>query len=92
MKHSKKEKKPKGCSKGKNNSRKCLVPIMIEEILYSTPEFLKYDLTIREMVLHTEPTNDASSVIKRKFKPSDNPSSVLEVLQGMLLFKRRSHW
>jgi hypothetical protein len=87
MKHSKKEKKPKGFAMGKNDDRKRLGPIMIEEILEGTPEFSKYDLTIRELIIRTEPTNDASPVIKRKFKPLDNPSSVLEVLQGMLLIK-----
>jgi ribosomal protein S25 len=33
MKHSKKEKKPKGFSKGRSNDRKRQGPIMIEEIL-----------------------------------------------------------
>jgi hypothetical protein len=75
MKHSKKEKKPEGFSKGESNDRKRQGPIMIEEIL-------KCDLTIREMMMRTDPTNESSPVIKRKFKPLDNPSNVLDVLQG----------
>jgi hypothetical protein len=81
MKHSKKEKKPKGFSKGRSNDRKRQEPIMIEEILDGAPTFSKYDLTIRKMIMRTDPTNESSPVIKRKFKPLDNPSNVLDVLQ-----------
>jgi hypothetical protein len=87
MKHSKKEKKPKGFSKGRSNNRKRQGPIMIEEILDGAPTFSKYDLTIREIMMRTDPTNESSRVIKRKFKPLDNPSNVLDVLQGVLLIK-----
>jgi hypothetical protein len=37
--------------------------------------------------MRTDPTNDASPIIKRKFKPLDNPSNVLDVLQGIRLIK-----
>jgi hypothetical protein len=87
MKHSKKEKKPKGFSKGRSNDRKRLGPIMIEEILDGAPTFSKCDLAIREMTMRTDPTNESSPVTKRKFKPLDNPSNVLDVLQGVLLIK-----
>jgi hypothetical protein len=87
MKHSKKEKKAKGFSKGRSNDRKRQGPIMIEEILDGAPTFFKYDLTIREMIMRTDLTNESSPVIKRKFKPLDNPSNVLNVLQGVLLIK-----
>jgi hypothetical protein len=88
MKHSKKEKKPKGFSKGRSSDRKRQGPIMIEEILVDgAPTFSKYDLTIREMIMRTDPMNESSPVIKRKFKPLDNPSNVLDVLQGVLLIK-----
>jgi hypothetical protein len=60
---------------------------MIEEILDGAPTFSKYDLTIREMIMRSDPTNESSPVIKRKFKPLDNPSNVLDVLQGVLLIK-----
>ncbi len=60
---------------------------MIEEILDGAPAFSKHDLTIREMMMRTDPTNESSPVIKRKFKPLDNPSNVLDVLQGVLLIK-----
>jgi hypothetical protein len=87
MKHSKKDKKPEGFSKGKSNNRKRQGPIMIERILDGVPTFSKYNLTIREMIMRTDPTNESSPVIKRKFKPLDNPSNVLDVLQGVLLIK-----
>ncbi len=87
MKHSKKEKKPKGFSKGKNDDRKRLGPIMIEEILDGVPEYSKYDLTIRQLNMRTDPTNDTSPIIKPKFKPLDNASNVLDVLQGIRLIK-----
>ncbi len=87
VKHSKKEKKPKGFSKGRSNDRKRLGPIMIEEILDGAPAHSKHDLTIREMTMRTDPTNESSPVVKRKFKPLDNPSNVLDVLQGVLLIK-----
>jgi hypothetical protein len=87
MKHSKKEKKPKGFSKGRSNDRKRQGPIMLEAILDGAPVFSKYDLTVREMTMRTDPTNELSPVIKGKFKPLDNPSNVLDVLQGVLLIK-----
>jgi hypothetical protein len=83
MKHSKKEKKPEGFSKGRSNDWKRQGPIMIEEISDGAPAFPKHDLTIREMAMRTDPTNESSPVIKQKFKPLDNP----EVLQGVLLIK-----
>jgi hypothetical protein len=42
---------------------------MIEEILAEAPAFSKYDLTVREMIMRTDQTNESSPVIKRKFKP-----------------------
>jgi hypothetical protein len=87
MKHSKKEKTPKGFSRGSSNDRKRQGPIMIEEILDGAPTFFKYDLTVREMIMRTDATNESSPVIKRKFKPLGNPSNVLDVLQGVLLIK-----
>jgi len=90
MKHSKKENDPrsqKGFSKGKNHDLKRLGPIMIEDILAEATVFNKHDVTIREMMMRTDPTNDSSPVIKRRFKPMDNPTLILEVLQGILLIK-----
>jgi hypothetical protein len=75
---------PSACA-GRSNDRKRLGPIMIEEILDGPPTFSKHDLTVREMTMITDPTNESSPVIKRKFKPLDNPSNVLDVLQGVLL-------
>jgi hypothetical protein len=46
MKHSKKEKKRMGFSKGRKDDRKRLGPIMIEDILDGVPEHSKWDLTI----------------------------------------------
>jgi hypothetical protein len=66
----------------RSNDRKRQGPIMMEEILDGAPTFSKCDLTMR-----TDPTNQSSPVIKRKFKPLDNPSNVLDVLQGVLLIK-----
>jgi hypothetical protein len=90
MKHSTKEKTPrtqKGFSKGKNQDFKRLGPIMIEEILTDAVPFSKQDTSIREMMIRTDPTNDSSPIIKRRFKPLDNPENVLEVLQGILVIK-----
>jgi hypothetical protein len=83
MKHSKKEKKPKGFSKGRSNDQKRQGPIILD----GAPTFSKYDLTIREMTMRTDPTNESSPVMERKFKPLDKPSNVLDVLQGVLLIK-----
>ena len=90
MKHSKREKTTrgqKGFSKGKNDSFKRQGPIMIEEILTSVAKISKTDMSIREMEMRTDPTNDASPRIKRRFKPLDNPETVLEVLRGILVIK-----
>jgi hypothetical protein len=84
MKHSKKESKPKGCSKGKNDNNVLGTgPIMIKEIMQDEPSYSKRDLAIRELNICTDPTNDQSPVIRRRFKPLDNPQSVLELLKGM---------
>jgi hypothetical protein len=91
MKHSKKDKKPEGFSKGKNNNGKRLGPIVIEDmILDGAPAFSKHDLTIREMIMRTDPTNDTSPVIKRKFKLLDDSSNVLNVLQGILFSSKKA--
>jgi hypothetical protein len=87
MKHSRKKKKPNGFSKGRSNDRKRQGPIMIEEILDGAPTFSKYDLTIREITMRTDPTNESSPVTQRKLKQLDNPSNVLDVLQAVLLIK-----
>ena len=87
-KHAKTPRTHKGFSKGKNGDMvSYLGPITIEEILADAPQFSKYDTTIREMTLRTEPTNENSPVIKQKFKPLDNPTRVLEVLQGLAVIK-----
>ena len=39
------------------------------------------------MVMRTDPTNDSSPIIKRRFKPMDNPTKVLDVLQSILIIK-----
>jgi hypothetical protein len=88
MKVSIKPSKPKGFSKGKNRDMKTRTgPIMIEDIMAEGPAFHKSDTTIREMVMRTDPTNDASPIIKRKFKPLDNPAQLLTLLQGIHLIK-----
>ena len=88
MKHSKKESKPKGYSKGKNDDNVLRTgPIMIEEIMQEEPSYSKRDLAIREMNIRTDPTNDQSPIIKRRFKPLDNPRSVLELLKGIQFIK-----
>jgi hypothetical protein len=60
---------------------------MIEDIMSEGPSFNKSDTTIREMVMRTDPTNDSSPIIKRKFKPLDNPAQLLTLLQGIHLIK-----
>jgi hypothetical protein len=68
MKHSRREKTTrgqKGFSKGKNDSFKRQGPIMIEEILTSTTSKIsKTNMSIREMEMRTDPTNEASPRIK----------------------------
>jgi hypothetical protein len=38
--------------------------------------------------IRIDPTNDSSPIIKKRFKPVDNPPTVLEVLQGLLIIKQ----
>ena len=86
--HEKTPRTHKGFAKGKNGDQvKHLGPITIEEIMAEAPQYSKKDATIREMVLRTEPTNEQSPILKRKFKPLDNPTRVLEVLQGLHTIK-----
>ena len=56
---------------------------MIEDVMCEETHFSKSDTTIREMMTRADPTNDASPVIKRRFKPLDNPSTVLELVKGI---------
>jgi hypothetical protein len=90
MKHSKKESQPKGCSKSKKDDNVLRAgPIMIEEIMQDEPSYSKRDLAIRELNIRTDPTNDQSPVIRRRFKPLDNPQSVesRELLKGTQFIK-----
>ena len=93
MKHSKRESTTRG-HKGFSKSPKDnptvknrLGPIIIEDILARAVRMSKSDYVIREMEVRTDPLNEASPRIKRKFRPLDNPSSVLEVLRGILVIK-----
>jgi hypothetical protein len=90
MKHSKKDNDQriqKGFSKGKKQDIQRPGPIVIEDILAEAKPFSKYDMSIREMIMRTDPTNEASPTIKRRFKPLDNPKQILEVLQGIHIIK-----
>jgi hypothetical protein len=90
MKHSIKENRPrssKGFSKGRDNDTLRTGPIMIEDIMMKEAPFEKNDVTIREMSIRTDPTDNTSPVIKRRFKPLDNPKTVLELLRGILVIK-----
>jgi hypothetical protein len=60
---------------------------MIEDILTSVSKISKTNMSIRDMEMRTDPTNEASPRIKRRFKPLDNPESILEVLRGILVIK-----
>ena len=80
-KHSKKEKAPRsldGFSKGKKNDAimKHLGPIIIENILMDTVQHSKDGTMIHEISIHTNPADDKSSIIKRHFKPLNNPKTV----------------
>jgi hypothetical protein len=61
---------------------------MIEEIMKGEEMHNKADMSIREMTWRTDPTNPSSPVIKRKFKPLDNPDKILDVLAGILVIKQ----
>jgi hypothetical protein len=88
MKHSKKESKPEDCSKGKNNDNVLHTgPIMIEDIMRDGPSCHKKDMAIRDLNMRTDPTNDQSPVIRRRFKPLNDPRTVLELLQGIQIIK-----
>jgi hypothetical protein len=47
---------------------------MIEEILDGAPAFSKCDLTIREMTMRTNPTNESSPDVKRITRPTSSTS------------------
>ena len=80
----------KGFSKGQqDNLYIChrLGPIIIEDILARATRISKSDPNIREMEMRTELLNEQSPRIKQKFKPLDNPATVLEVLCRILVIK-----
>jgi hypothetical protein len=93
MKHSRRESSSRG-HKGFSKSPKDNLsvnhrhgPIIIEDILARATRLKKSDAVIREREVRTEPANEASPRIKRKFRPLDNPSSVIEVLRAILVIK-----
>ena len=88
MKHSRKERKPKGYSHGRDNNYRRTGPIMIEDIMDEEADHSNRDITVREMTTRTEPTNPNSPTIKNKFKPLNNPSKLITVLQGILIIKK----
>ncbi len=91
MKHSHKDKRPrenKGFAKGRTAMVFRKGPITIEDILDGERPLEKDDVTFREMSLRTDPTNDSSPLIKRKFRPLDNPTKIIEVLQATLNIKQ----
>ena len=55
---------------------------MIEDIMQGEKPIKKDDVTVREMTVRVNPADDSSPLLKRKFIPLDNPSTVLEVLQA----------
>jgi hypothetical protein len=73
MKHSRKERKPKGYSHGRDNNYRRTGPIMIEDIMDEEADHSNRDITVREMTTRTEPTNPNSPTIKNKFKPFEQP-------------------
>ncbi len=60
---------------------------MIEDIMSKGPNHYKSDTTIRKMVMQTDPMNESLPIIRRKFKPLDNPARLLTILQGIHLIK-----
>jgi len=92
MKHSKRDARPrdsKGFAKGKKPNLRGFRkgPITIEDILEEEKPFDKEDLNVREMSMRTDPTNSDSPTIKRRFRPLDNPTRILEVLQATVIIK-----
>lgn len=91
MEHYHKDKKQKGFSKqGRNhNVKERTGPMLIEDIMNKGPSFNKLDKKIHEMVMHADPLYGALPIIKRKFKPLDNPAKLLTLLQeqGIHLIK-----
>jgi hypothetical protein len=71
MKHSHKDKKTKGGSKGQHNNEavhhRRSGPVMIKDILKEAPSHHKSDAAVRKMMIPTNLANDTSPVIKKKF-------------------------
>ena len=92
MKHSKRNETPrdsKGFAKSKKHNLRGFRkgPITIEDILEEEKPFEKEDLNVREMSMRTDPTNAESPTIKRRFRPLDNPTRIIEVLQATVIIK-----
>jgi hypothetical protein len=93
MKHSKKDRNPRSSSKGYSSKGKepnPNIPISIADILEEDlVKFEKDDISIEQISIRTEPTNDSSPVIKLNFKPLNNPKKVIAVLRGLLLIIKK---
>jgi hypothetical protein len=90
MKHSKKESKPKGHSKGKNDDDLLRTgPIMIEDIMRDRPSHHKNHMAIRDLNIRADPTNDQPPVIRRHFKPLNDPRNRLRASPRHSNYQRR---
>jgi hypothetical protein len=60
---------------------------MIEDVMQDEPSYHKRDMAVRDLNMRADPTNDQSPVIRRRFKPLNNPRTILELLQGIQIIK-----
>ena len=72
---------PRKATKANNRNS----PISIQDIFQTArlSNCDKNDIRIREYSIRTEPTNEKSPVIKKKYIPLDIPSSIYKVLQAL---------
>ena len=60
---------------------------MIEELMNDETEVSNTNVNVREMQVRTDPLDEKSPTIKRKFLPLDNPGHVLDFLKGVTIIK-----
>ena len=82
---SSRKKSPLKATGMKVSSSKKTILITIEDIFKTvdTTKLKKNDMRVREFSVRTEPTNEKSPIIKRRYYPLDIPSNVYEVLQAV---------
>ena len=88
MKIGRKQRVPKGFSKGRQRQRPRFGPIMVEDVLAKAPPLDKDKVTVRSVTVRNIPTDPESVTTTLRYEALDQPRNVLHVLQHLQLIEK----